>query len=140
MRRATRTFLAWILILAMPIHGFAAASMIVCGPNHARMAEAAEAASHDHGGGAQSGAGHHHHAAAPSAHDPADDPESLFVKILKLKCSACESCCAMSAVPVAALPSLSFVPSLGVTAPFFDSSNAAIVPDGLERPPSAVLA
>src|SRR5438034_1074310 len=132
MRRAIRTLLAWLLVLAMPIHGFAAASMIVCGPNHARMAEAAAAATHHHDGAAHSDADHHH-AAGPSSHEQGDDPESLFVKILKLKCSACESCCAMSAVPVAALPSLSFVPSLGVTIPFFDSSDAAIVLDGLER-------
>ena len=109
----TITALLTSLVLAMPIHGFAAASMIVCVPNHARIAEAAAISSH------------HHDADA---------------KVLKLKCSACESCCAMSAVPVTALPSVSFVPSLGVAIPFFDSSDAAIVPDGLERPPSSVLA
>ena len=135
MPRAIRTFLSCLIMLAIPLHGFAAASMIFCGPHHAALAQRADSAHHDHG---EDHAHHHPHAA------PATDADETglagFVKFFSVKCSACAACCSLSAMPATPMPALNFLPSISVAVPFFGSSYAGIVPDGLERPPSQHLA
>src|SRR5687768_652304 len=135
MRRGLRTFLSFLIMLAIPLQGFATASMLFCGPHHASLAQRADAGHHDHG----AAHAHHHHDAAPATDD---DETGLagFVKLFSVKCSACAACCSLSALPATAMPSLSFLPSISVAVPFFGSSYAGIVPDGLERPPSQHLA
>ena len=122
-------------MLAIPLQGFAAASMVLCGPNHASLAQPADSSQHDHGADAS----HHHHEATPA---PGDDDNGVgdFLKFLGMKCGACSACCTLSAIPLAAVPSLAFLPSTSVAVPFFGSSCNGIVPDGLERPPSQHLA
>lgn len=135
MPRALRTFLSCLVMLAIPLQGFASASMVFCGPHHASLAQGADAGHHhDHG----TDAAHHHHDATPG--DAEDGGLADFLKLFAVKCSACASCCSLAAVPIAPIPALSFLPSIGVAVPFFGSSYAAIVPDGLERPPSQHLA
>ena len=135
MRRAIRTLLSCFLMLAIPLQGIAAASMLACGPHHAALAQRADAARHDHA------AGHaqHQHDAMPAAGVDDDGPGGSF-ELFNFKCSACAACCTVSAMPAAPMPALAFVPSIGVAIPFFGSSFAGIVPDGLERPPSQHLA
>ena len=134
MRRTIRTYLSCLIMVAIPLHGFAASSMILCGPHHDALAQRA-AAAHDHG---DSHAHHPHDVASPNEGD--DTQLDDFLKSLGVKCSACAACCALSAMPVTAMPALTFVPSISVAVPFFGSSYAGIVPDGLERPPSQHLA
>jgi hypothetical protein len=103
-----RLILAWLVMAALPLQGFAAASMLFCGGGPAARASQA------HGHASHPGHGDHaHHAAAPSdsGHDHAahadakagDDKQGHA-------CAVCASCCQVVAVN-------SFEPSPQVTAP-----------------------
>jgi len=82
-----RILFAWLLIAAVPMQGFAAASMLWCGmgAQHQHAAEASEphdhATRHSHTSDAAQGVAH----AADAAHGvPADNGQ---------KCSICAACC-----------------------------------------------
>ena len=127
-----RRLLTWVIIALLPVQGYAAASMISCGPMHAEMAAAAghaNGAGHDHGS-------HHHQGAGVPAHE--DEPS--FSTLGEFKCSACASCCTAPAVPSS--PGLTFaVPQVHAELiPFHPASEDWFVPDGLERPPRLFLA
>lgn len=141
-----RTLLIWLLVLAVPAQGLAAATMAFCGPNH-------------HGGDSASTASqlgsnpaeHAHHgdaapapeleASAPADEAGADDASAISKAshAAQQKCSACASCCSLGAM-------LTTVPVI----PVADSAPmvfAAVVPtvdpfaaDGPDRPPRNVLA
>ena len=130
MHRILRALTIWIIALALPLQGYAAAAMIACGPMHSQMASASnQSASHDH----HDAVGHAHHG---KGH--ADEP-SGFAKFLKFKCSACASCCTASAAPSPVVPFLGVMQAHAESIPFFGSSEDTIVPDGLERPPRTSL-
>jgi len=104
MDRATwRILLTCLLLIALPIKGIAATSMLACGPNHHHLYGAAahegEALSHDHGNGVL----HEHPATQPLASDPgqsgvvSDDAvaaERSAPLSASFKCSTCAPCCA----------------------------------------------
>ena len=72
MRRLFRIALLWLIALSMPVQGIAAASMAVCGPSHARMAQAVMTdAVHDHATHGHNHASHGDHAPMPHHHDDA---------------------------------------------------------------------
>ena len=141
-----RCVVMWILLLALPLQGFAAATMINCGANHHRMLAASASAAtevHEH-----AMSGHHQHEAdlAGDMHAAAvDDDEhgaSLahhLDKLTKFKCSACAVCCMGAAMPTAALVIASFPPTM-TTALFVSTPHADFVSDGLDRPPRLFLA
>jgi hypothetical protein len=126
MHRFFRTLTIWIVALALPLQGYAAAAMISCGPMHAEMAS-------DH----HSGAHDHHSMDADSNHH--DEKSSSLAQFLKFKCSACASCCTASAAPSSAVPGLCVMQAHPEAIPFFGSFEHSIVPDGLERPPRTSL-
>ena len=128
-----RKALIWVVMALLPLQGYAAAAMISCGPMHARMSASADH-SHHHDAGDHS---HHHHDGAAPA--DADDDRSRMADLLKFKCSACASCCTGSAAPSPAVPAVMADASHGVRIPFFGSSEAGIVLDGLDRPPRSSL-
>ena len=111
MYRSLRVVFAFLLALALPLQGYAAASMAACGPAHA--------------------AGHHEVA---SGSHPAHGAHAVLGKLTKSKCSVCAACCAAMAMPVAwlefdaASPAQSFAPSS-------PTADAAFLTAGLERPP-----
>jgi len=118
----------WLMALAVPVQGFAAASMFGCKTGH-------------HGAIVQqshAGAMHAHHHAGAAGHGD-HDKSSATGKHAKASCSACASCCMSAALP--ATPAVfeatqapdSFVLSALPVAVSFIS-------DGLERPPRSVLA
>lgn len=138
-----RTLLIWLLVLAVPAQGAAAATMAFCGPNH-------------HGGGsarAEVGATlteHMHHGDAVSMHefdaDVSDamavaDDASAIVKAsqaAKQKCSVCASCCSLGAIltTVPVVPATDSAPTVFITVvPTVDAFAA----DGPDRPPRNVL-
>ncbi len=135
MPRALRTLLSFLIMLAIPLQGFAAASMVFCGPHHASLTQPGHS-DHHHDGAAAPG---HHHDAGPAA-DAGETGFEGYLKFLSVKCSACASCCSLAAVPIAPFPPLTFLPAISVAVPFFGSSYSGIVPDGLERPPRQHLA
>jgi hypothetical protein len=139
-----RSSLVWLLLLALPLQGFAAAAMLHCGPSHHRMLAAssvAAAESHMHAH-MHATSGHHHgqetgleHGAADAGTPAAHDLDTLS----KFKCSACAACCTGAAMPTAAL----FIPSLppaGTPAVALIASRAEFLSGGLDRPPRILLA
>ena len=138
-----RTLLMWLLMLAVPVQGAAAATMAFCGPNDHGAGQAVSAgADHAHPDGEGSEGDHHH---AQEAHDedaspsPQAAPHAKFVHAAKHKCSACASCCAAAALPSA---SAAFEPPLlgNSFLPLVSRSVVLLPADGLERPPRFVLA
>ena len=122
-----RILLAWLVLAALPLQGFAAASMLFCGAGPAHRAqqhlhgEFAPAHHHDDGddhdqGHGHSAAGPDHaqaHQGGPGADDGAQLPDSSHT------CGACAACChsaAMASTPL--LPVLAQLPQVAAAEPF----------------------
>lgn len=138
-----RTLLVWLLVLAVPAQGAAAATMASCGPNHhggaaASHAEQMTPAEHVHPLAPAQGIHGDHDKAAAAQADSADVGGSA-VHADKQKCSACASCCSIGALlsSVLAVPAPALSPTVfSVVAPTVD----AVAVDGPDRPPRIVLA
>ena len=121
-----RILVLWLVALALPAHGIAAATMQFCAPALAGPSLGAQASPHGEGGA------HHHaqaaddRAATPAPHDA--DPHA------KLKCSAGAACCMASALPPGSLTLPAVKPPLEAT---LVVATRYVGPDsaGLERPP-----
>jgi hypothetical protein len=158
-----RTLLIWLLALALPTQGMAAATMAFCGPNHHGAGPAAHAqhaaAQHAHPGSAVQG-GHTHHGANHAEHPgaihgahhagaaQADEGSSSgdvgkapanLKQADSQKCSACASCCSAAALP-ASSPSLAAPDFSATVFAIVEPSVEPFAADGLERPPRIVLA
>lgn len=142
-----RTLFIWLLVLAVPVQGAAAATMAFCGPNHhgggaSAQTQTAALAAHAHPGGAA--ADHQHpQAVAVADEDSAASVDSaasaMFSDASKHKCSACASCCSVGAIlsSVLAVPAPVFTPTVfSAVVPSVDTFAA----DGPDRPPRIVLA
>lgn len=94
--------LAWIVMFAIPVQGFAAASMLFCGQGTGHHAQAAE---HKHPAGTPA----HDHAQHQPEFKPALDQgpvklgDGKSALDLMHKCSVCASCCNAVALPQSAL-------------------------------------
>ena len=143
-----RKALMWLLLLALPLQGYAAATMLNCGPNHHSMMVGSATASgavhdpssvgHHHGdAGAASVAGDHHSTAANDSGDDASAAHDLN-QLAKSKCSACAACCMGVALPPAALAVASFPPAM-TPAVFVSAPHDDFLSDGLDRPPRLLL-
>ena len=155
MQRLLRAFLVWVMAFAVPMQGMASSAMLSCGPSHERVIQAlvgdapAFAPSHATRLGHDMMAMDHDMLAHPgSAHAVADgtavgldgnDLPGLFPHHGKFSCSADAACCSVLALPVdVVLP-----PPLGpehLTPMSPVVPMASHQPDGLDRPPRAVLA
>jgi hypothetical protein len=133
-----RLLLAWLVMAALPLQGFAAASMLFCGMEQtARVSEAGDRHdSHRHSDAASSASAHDH-----AAHGHASKADSGSGKTAKSgqdkqghACPVCASCCQVVAVGgFEAFPQTSAPPGAGPTAPIFRvQTRTATVPD---RPP-----
>ena len=133
MNAVARLLVIWLLALAVPVQGAAAATMAFCGLAHqpAVAGAQAQAAMVAHGHGHDASAHHAHHGDAPA--------QGLAVPAApghdgQHQCSACAACCSFGAMlgPVWSVPAPVFgagvfvdvVPSVG---PFST--------DGPDRPP-----
>lgn len=125
MKKLSRLFLLCILMLAIPVQGIAAASMLFCAGGHQHVAQA----------GQQDKNLHQHHdmsAAGKSADHKTDSNASLA----KDKCSSCAACCVGAALVTAfPEPAISSPSSEKIDLVF--SSHLGHISDGLERPPRA---
>jgi len=135
---AIRILFAWLLLTALPLQGFAAATTLLCGPAHHGPVAAAAAGSH-HGSADDHDHGHEHaQSAALHADDPASDAEAapLSANGAGHSCNLCSAAC--HGVGLASQPTrveLASAPPVPLTEPFqrFDSRPAP-VPD---KPPRA---
>ena len=144
MRKTLKTALVWLVMLAVPAQGFAAATMLFCGPMHERMSGtmAAEGSAHHHAAGTESG--HEHHAASSSeaAHEaPATNAADLGKAddLAKFSCSACATCCVGVALVGSAIP-LPQAAQAGERIVSISPPQTFFVTGGPQRPPRSVLA
>lgn len=125
-----RTALMWLLLIALPLQGYAAATMLNCGASHDRtvamdgsvatLLEALEAHHHFRQGNLDDdarAAGHHH----------ADGKANA-------KCSACAACCVGAALPATALVFADAGPDRAPTR-FFSIGPIGFLTGGPDRPP-----
>ena len=149
MKCFVRCFVMWLLVLALPVQGFAASTMLLCGTGHHVMAQAADGghdhASHMHMGGQDRAAGLESHADDDAAQaGPAHDSAALSSvsakrgKAVEGKCTACAACCTVAFLPVSVIavkapaPCRVF-PLVALT------THVGYVADGLDRPPRFLL-
>ncbi len=126
-----RAVLSWLLALALPMQGVAAATMLHCAEArtpavHARAADLSMAS-----------ASHHHHHRVMSA-VAASAKTDTQIASTEAKCSVCAACCLATALPVAmrsfdaTVPAESFAPVMARVDPVF-------LTGGPERPPRPLL-
>jgi len=151
MRRVIRPFVFWLLALALPLQGLAAATMLHCAP----AADAAQHAAHEHDATMAHDAAGRAHAqpaatradqpvtvalAASPAHAHADahgaGVHDSDAQTAVHKCSACAACSVGLALPSAShtLPEPAVTPQ---AAPAPCRGHAAFFTSGPERPPRA---
>jgi hypothetical protein len=152
----TRTILAWLLMLAIPVQGFAATAMLFCAPSHhgvVRVVSSVDTSSltgsdnvsHHHSQTQQS-TNHHGASAVSLGSNDAGDHHGLTksspIKIGKVadgKCSACAMCCTGSVIT--STPSSHAVATTASNQiPFAMESFASYVPEGLDPPPRSLIA
>ncbi|MFM9884380.1 MAG: hypothetical protein ACKVQT_15245 [Burkholderiales bacterium] len=135
MRRLSRFLLILILTASLPVRGYAASIMMVCGASGQAAAEHSfdAGASHHQAGHAE----HSHDGAHQHAHgDPAAD--TGIEDHDAATCSACGVCCA--GVLPASAPAVS--PNGAVSSgpiAFFDRRFIGFIPAGLDRPPLSLV-
>lgn len=125
----------WLLLLALPLQGFAAATMLHCAPSHhpapASLAAAVDIAAQGHHDG-------DHAAVAGNTPDDGASPTDL-TQPAKAKCSACAACSVGAALPAAAIEFASVAPSAASGLVGCDE-RVGFFTDGPDRPPRILLA
>ena len=136
-----RSAMMWVLLLVLPLQGYASATMLHCGPNHHRMMAAAIAEPHvtqQHAAAEQ----HHHdmgmaygHHEVASVDGRSDAPPLHHLdKLVKFKCNACVVCCTGAAMPTA-IVTFEPLPTAMTPESFVPISRVGFVTDGPDRPP-----
>jgi hypothetical protein len=134
-----RLLLILVLSVALPVRGYAASLMMLCGGqgSGAMVSSGAMPAAHDHGHHAAA-ADHapdadHHASQTDTTADPSGDHDHHATS-----CSACGVCCAGV---VSSLSHDFLILGMDSSGPiaFFDRSFAGFIPSGLDRPPRALL-
>ena len=115
------------MLLALPIQGFAATTMLLC--DHTGHHSAVTKHDNHHTSHAHE---HHQH--------KHDDSKSLdkFSKNSESKCSACSACCFGGAI-TNSMPKLSVSPVAPEQISFIHTSFLDFTADGFERPPYRIL-
>jgi hypothetical protein len=156
MRFLTRTLLAWLLVLAIPLQGFAATAMLLCASGHQSNQGTVQAAAQSNHAQHQASHGSPQ-AGHEQVHTTSADAEATTNASAggttsadagatshahapdKGKCSACASCCVGTALVAA--PFLSPIsPQGNVAIAFTLAVFASYVPEGLDPPPRSFLA
>ena len=144
-----RCFVMGLLVLALPVQGFAASTMLLCGAGHHSAAYATDGgndhAGHPHGGvldAVEAAASDvHHHAApgAPAHGQSAGSPVSAKQAKVIGKCSACAACCTVAVLPTAAITFTAPAPGRAPVVAVL-TTRFGFFTDGPDRPPRATLA
>ena len=127
-----RLLLVWLIAIALPAQGVAAATLQFCGPGHESQLRLLEASARDRHGD-------HHHATEHSGAGAAQGAAGDLAPHGKLNCSACAACCAATALPASPLSVPAIEPAVERVAPIL-STYVGPVGAGLERPPKLHLA
>ena len=149
MKRSVRCFIMWLLVLALPVQGFAASTMLLCGAGHHGMVQAAGGGhghtSHMHMAGQDSSAGLESYtdgdtAESSAAHDGAvlSPLATKHAKAVEGKCTACAACCTVAFLPVSVIAFRAPAPSR--VYPVVElTAHVGYVAAGLDRPPRFLL-
>jgi hypothetical protein len=134
MSRVLRIALMWLIAFAVPLQGFAATSMLFCGPVHEAAMEDGHSG-HDH---ATHGHSHDDSGAIPDTHSGDADGQSTD-KSPMTKCSVCASCCSGAAMPAEVA---TYTPPRGhaVFHALDTSATITFLTGRLDRPPQVLLA
>ena len=130
---------AWILVFALPMQGFAAATMVNCEKSHSHEAKSlTENHNHAMHSGHDEGtiyeATHEHVADTTSNHDTHHSSSS------KHACTHCGSVCCSSTAIVATLPIVASHFDNSKTTPTYSAPQfTSFVSAGIERPPRSIL-
>jgi cytochrome c553 len=131
-----RAILLWLMMLAVPFQGYAAAAMTFCAPAsaHSSWGVVHDHSGHDHG---TLDAEHHHsnmvsddnahHHDAASTHDDASDASH--------KCGNCTACHAVGMMPTLHTPILRGLPQADLAEPL--RAMATVSPRVPQKPPRA---
>ena len=131
-----RAILLWLMMLAVPFQGYAAAAMAFCAPAtaHSSLGMVHDHSGHDH---AMLDAEHHHadvssddgadHHDASSAHDDSSDTSH--------KCGNCASCHSVGMTPTLDTPILRGLPQADLAEPL--RVMATVSPSVPHKPPRA---
>jgi hypothetical protein len=132
--RRVRTLVIWLLTLALPFQGYAAASMLACMVEATPVVEADSltpmSAAPRHAGEAGKQAA----VASEAADAPSGDHSSTGCSCCKL-CKLCAACHGVAVITTALLPAVSVLPQADLIEPDVASVTAPSRP--LERPPRA---
>ncbi len=141
-----RTLLVWLLVLAVPAQGAAAATMAFCAPTHHGVekviaSEQGAMAGHLH---SASGDQAHHHLAADVADvvQTSSTDEAASAGLTPAdphKCSACAACCLAGAI-LGAMPRVAAAEAGPTSFDAVVTSVPRFTTGGPDRPPRVVLA
>lgn len=126
--RTLRLLVAWLMLLALPLQGWAAATMLGCGQQHAHAAAAAAQHADHHAD--------HAHPAHAAAHGHADEGAHADGAG---SCASCAACMVGLALPAASL-ALADPPVAGEPRLRAPPAPVSFVTGGPDRPPRTVLA
>ena len=149
MFRVLRITLMWLIALAVPIQGSAAASMFGCGPGHhggmgssqvaVNQKPASDVDRVSRGAMDEDADSLHHEDGIPHNHAHSLKSHGATHKAAKGSCTPCASCCVAAALPATMIQ---FEPA-SVADVFVLSAQgnvSSFLADGLERPPRHFLA
>ena len=131
MRKRSVVVLVWLLMVAIPVQGIAAAAMTHCGSHHHSGAGATQV---DH-----PAAGHGDTVGHAADHEAVLDTDASGLEHDGYaKCSACAACCLGVGFPSTAVARLPVLPSVAAYCGIFASSLEVVI-TGPERPPRFLL-
>ena len=146
MRRIARLVTICLLLMAIPVKGAVAASMVMCGPGHERATAPITAETEKIAGGNVSSHQHNHasyhyagNGGSAFSHGAGIAQHETLATHGAVKCSICAACCVGGAFLVST--EVSVPASVGTEAPLptLEVQFSGTVLAGLERPPRTFL-
>ncbi|RTL46307.1 MAG: hypothetical protein EKK53_04595 [Burkholderiales bacterium] len=138
MSRFLRMVMTWVLAVALPLQGYAVHAMTACGSAHHHAHQPAQGVSHPH---ADETGSHEHadHGDAEGSHAVHDHEAKSSKAAHADKCSACASCCHLTAM-VSTDIHFDVIPSRPVTVATTPVVHDRVLLGGLDRPPRSLRA
>ncbi|MBV8037130.1 hypothetical protein [Roseateles sp.] len=133
MSRFWRIALTWLLAVALPIQGYAAQTMLLCGPAGHQGGVMEERAAHGHDHARMIGGEAHVMGDAGVAVHDADEAQPAHAKHAG-KCSLCSACCNAVAIMASAV-SIAVAPPDLPEVPTVQVARDRVMVGGLDRPP-----
>jgi hypothetical protein len=128
--RLLNTFLLWLLMLALPMQGYAAAAMFECGTTHQQDMAFMDGSASSHNQHAHHHGQQHDLNAGDASHDA---PSGKSTR--SSTCSTCQTCCFGAALIPAGIEWNPPIIKPGLPTPSLDILFSGHISAGLERPP-----